>query len=193
MVKFVCCCSFFFCMLLCNAQQHTNAKQKFRYHLLTSAGLAMGEAGGKAVVQAVNGLAYKQFFAGIGVGLDYYKFKTMPLFADLRMSLDKQQQLFVYVNGGYHYPLNTNKKTDLPYITTETFKGSVYYDAGIGARAFNHHWYRLLVSVGFSQKRIEHVQGYTYSWNNPITKEYIHTYHYTLNRFTAKLTWDIGK
>ena len=69
-----------------NAQE----KVKFKFTSINLVGLLYGQAGTAFQLQTVNGVSYKTFSGGIGIGMDDYYLKTIPLFFDIRKNFSKK-------------------------------------------------------------------------------------------------------
>jgi hypothetical protein len=167
-----------------------------RFQSILSAGLAAGESPVKPIFQWSGGINLNdRFFAGVGGGIDPYRFKSVPVFADLRMSFGKSQAGFLYSNIGYSFPYdNTSIESwDDPFRTTEKFTGGFYLDVGIGYRLKLKSWNRLLFSSGFSHKRVSNIIGYTYPCFMPPCTEDISKYQYDLGRIVMKVSWELTK
>jgi hypothetical protein len=146
---------FFFLLFSLGA---TAQKTKPAFVASVQGGLLEGEAGSAFQLKAVNGFQKQSWFAGIGVGLDYYHIRSLPLFLDLRRSFGKGAKApFVYANGGYHFPW---LKTGEQEWNDVDVKGGLYMDAGIGYAfpAFKNT--ALFFSAGYSQKNYTKVSGY---------------------------------
>ena len=60
------------------AQEIKNEKKFFSSQI--SAGMVEGEQNTNLHIELLNGLRYKTWFAGIGTGLDYYYYRTIPVY-----------------------------------------------------------------------------------------------------------------
>ena len=89
---------------------YSQDKTKVSLHTIVSAGVAAGESTAKPLAQVAAGFHYDRFFTGIGVGMDNYHFKSIPLFADWRMNFGNKQSIFVFANGGYNLFLDVLDK-----------------------------------------------------------------------------------
>ena len=70
---------FLLVQLICVAQ-----KTKPKFASINQFGIAWGASDDALQLQTVNGAVYKTFFTGLGIGLDYYWERTVPVFIDLR-------------------------------------------------------------------------------------------------------------
>ncbi len=161
--------------------------------------VSVGAIGGqheiKTMTQLSGGVTYDQgmFYTGIGVGIDPYRFNSVPLFADVRINFGKKKNGFVYGNLGYNIPYDNNSEENpFAFKITDRFHGGVYTDAGIGYRLRVKGKGRLLLSAGHSYKRISNVQTTRYIWCPTCDIEKF-TYRYSFNRIVAKLSLEFGK
>lgn len=162
------------------------------FRMITSAGMVAGESSAKPLFQLSSGITYHRFYTGIGAGIDPYRFHSIPLFADWRMDLGKKRSVFVYGNAGYNFPYDNKEAVTDPSKISDRFTGGFYMDAGLGYRLPLNKMNRMLLSAGYSHKRINNVIGYRYFWCRACEEE-IYTYQYDLGRIVAKLSWEFGK
>jgi hypothetical protein len=136
--------------ILISVAAHTQEKMKF--HSINMAGIAEGKSGGYGILQTVNGLGYKKWFAGIGAGIDYYKNKSIPLFFDVRTAVAKTD-LYFFGDLGYNFSTH-----DIPdktiYYGTYHFFGGPYTEIGIGYKILLARSSYLLLSSGYSYKEL---------------------------------------
>lgn len=138
----------FFLFFTCFYASAQNSGYKFQ--TIVQGGLLEGERGGAFQMQAINGFQFKTWFAGVGVGLDYYHVRSIPVFLNVRKAFKNSEKTpFLYVNGGYHFPWL--KEEDKMWGITET-SGGLYFDAGIGYQLPVMKKSSLFFSAGFSQK-----------------------------------------
>jgi hypothetical protein len=166
---------------------------KSRLNTIATVGMAAGESTAKPLFQLTSGFSYDRWFTGIGIGLDHYNFKSIPLFADWRMNFGKSSSAFLYANGGYNFPYNNKSNDNTFYKTSDRFYGGFYMDAGLGYRIHLNSLDRILFSAGYSRKNIINKVGYTYPCFNPPCNEETYEYHYNLGRIITKLSWEFGK
>ncbi|MDQ6608759.1 MAG: hypothetical protein M3Y85_02960 [Bacteroidota bacterium] len=163
--------------------------KKFTFHSLIQAGLLEGEQGSALQLQTINGIKYKAWLAGIGIGVDYYHTRSIPLFLDVRKAFcGNEKTAFVYASGGYNFPwLTTTNKQN--FITGAT--GGLYYDAGVGFELPVLKGQHLFFSAGYSAKYLTTTQQtwiyIDYVWPGPSTaSDYKLQYHYSLQRISIK-------
>jgi hypothetical protein len=164
----------------------------YRFHSINSLGLVNGSNDVSALLQSVNGFQKKNWFLGIGVGLDYYYFRTVPVFADARYSFGKKKnKLFVYADGGINidwveeYAPGQIVIWDGSGSNNEFFNG-IYTDAGFGYLIKMKKENALQLSLGYSHKSLKEENTYL-DWRTQKSQTDINKYK--LNRILLKLGW----
>ncbi|MBS1935121.1 MAG: hypothetical protein JST96_14055, partial [Bacteroidetes bacterium] len=111
-----------------------------------------GQAGSAFQLQTINGIKYKSWFGGIGVGLDFYRIRSIPLFADVRKEFGKTaDKLFVFADAGINFAWRTDKETK-QFNTNDKLKNGFYSEAGAGYKFRLSKTNNLLFSVAYSYK-----------------------------------------
>lgn len=131
--------------VLCGALAFGQAKLKFRSD--NYLGFSAGELGSYGRVQTVNGVATGPWFLGLGTGLDYYRYRSVPIFLSLTRDIPvalkkggrdipvapKRGGLFINLNGGIDQPWV--HPGQLPYgIVSDKFYAGTWWNAGLGYR-----------------------------------------------------------
>lgn len=133
--------------------------EKIKYHSINLGGITAGESKANAVFQTINGINFSQWFLGVGIGVDYYQYKTLPLFFDARKLFGVKHKGFVYVDLGYDFPLKNKPGKEYGYYDTYNFKGGIYTDFGLGLRIGFIKTSSLLFSLGHSYKQLQGKYG----------------------------------
>lgn len=110
------------------------AQSSWKFRSAESLGMLWGQAGQFGQVATVNGAAKGPWFLGVGVGLDYYRFRSLPVFLSVTKDLmPAKNGLFMTVDGGVNYPLYHRPEGyyDLSFATSE-FEQGPYWSAGLG-------------------------------------------------------------
>src|SRR3954451_20111827 len=82
-------CTSFYAVAQLDTMGISKSCSKPLFQLVVNAGLLVGKSGRDFQVQAIPGIQYKSWFAGAGSGLDYYYWRTVPLFFDVRKTFSK--------------------------------------------------------------------------------------------------------
>lgn len=170
------------------AQTEVTAK-RFIFHSINQVGLLEGESGSAFQLQTVNGVQYRKWFVGMGTGLDYYSFRTIPLFADIRWHiLDNRKTPFVYADAGTNFMWNNDKAEAGWYKSS--YKNGLYYDMGIGYSLASKKGTAFTISAGYTQKNIREDRtghGSVIIGIYPPPPPYTERFHYQLSRLSIKM------
>ncbi len=179
----------FLLFVFCSFQHYGIAQdsgKKLQLQSISSIGLLNGSAGSSLALQTILGGYYQHSFLGVGIGIDYYRYRSIPLFVDMRHEFGKgKRNLFLYGDLGYNYDWVVKEKTGL----TNEFSGGLYYDAGLGYKFGFNKSDALLLSAGYTFKKLQSEVG---SGVCPLIGpcyDAIQTYRYYLSRLVIKAGW----
>jgi len=182
------------CVAVCaSAQEKSSSVPKVKkcscgFSSITQGGLAAGESLPQGLVQSISGIRYKEWFAGIGGAVDFYHFRTIPVFIDLRRYLtEKITTPFIYVDGGVNLPWIMEHEK--PSYSREDFKAGWYFDAGLGYRLALSGRHGILLNVGYSEKNLNSRRWMTTSYCPVEPCPDSESFNYTFKRYVFKLGW----
>lgn len=157
-----------------------------RFHSTNQVGFIQGQEGSALLLQSINGIQYQTYLAGIGVGLDYYKQRSVPLFLALRKNLfPKSNTPFIYIDGGYHFIWKDDATEN--FIVTDK-KGGIFSDLGIGYNFSAFQSSAVTISLGYSIKNMSETQNLhpeRSSWPPPPGD--LQKFEYKLKRYVFKI------
>ena len=170
------------------AQQSSQAKKKncgCSFSSINQLGLLAGEKNEAFQVQTVNGIQYRTWMVGAGVGIDGYRFRSIPLFLHLRKEFSlKSNAIFIYNDIGVNYPwLKTEQKA---LWATGDYHHGVYYDGGVGYKIMLKR-HAVVFSSGFSLKEFRENRTSTFCPFFGPCNDQVDEYFYSLKRITLKL------
>jgi hypothetical protein len=181
------------CGICC--MSYAQQTKRMDFHSLQQVGLINGSGATSASLQSINGFEVGNWFAGIGVGLDFYRYRSVPLFADIKryFKIAKGSRLFIYGDGGYNFPWSKKEEEQFspwawPIKVDKQDKGGAYLDTGGGYAMQLHNGNAILFSIGYSYKYFSenvstyYLQGETVSTN-------VQHYTYSFNRIMVKVGW----
>jgi len=157
---------------------------------INQAGVLNGSKGAFFSIQSINGIKYKTWFAGVGVGYDTYFRSGIPVFIDVRKNLlNKSQTPFLYADIGYHFL--ADKKDQVGQWYQNTYSNGAYTDVGIGYKFGFYGKDRWVISAGYSYKYVKYVNEYT--WPCPTERCYENylTYKNYLHRYVMRLGFQL--
>lgn len=178
-------------LLICcfiSATTWSQAKPAFRSQ--NYLGLLEGKAGSAFQFQTVNGIQLGTWFAGAGVGLDWYLFRSAPLFLSLNKDFKAGPKTFYFsLDGGTNFSWE-KRRSEWGEFSTSKFYPRWYGGFGLGYKSmFKNNKDAILINLGYSYKQMREKQTIpTYCINPPcpVTIEY---YNYKTNRVSLRLGW----
>lgn len=136
-------------------------KKKIKFHSINQFAMVGGESQTNSAFQTINGITFSYWFTGIGIGVDNYRYKTLPLFIDGRWFFGDDKNGFIYGDIGYNFPMKNKPGKEIPYYNSYHFTGGVYTDIGIGFRTKFIKKSSFLFSLGHSYKQLKTKIGIT--------------------------------
>lgn len=188
-MKFICFC-LLACINCCGATAQ-KAVTKFNFQSINEIGFTAGENATRMQVATSNGVGNKKWFAGLATGMDFYRFRTIPLYADIRYRFLKGPgQVFVYTNTGYHFAWATTKEKMNVWQGTSTVNGGVHLAAGAGYQFNLKNKYAVLISTGYTYKQVtEKFRPVICGFAGCFPSQVVEEYKYRLRRLSVKIGW----
>jgi hypothetical protein len=159
-------------------------KKKIEFHSINQFAMVGGESQMNTAFQTINGIIFSDWFSGIGIGIDNYRYKTLPLFMEGRWFFGDGKNGFIYGDIGYDFPMKNKPGKEIHYYDSYHFTGGVYTDIGIGYKTPLYRKTSLLFSLGYSYKELQTKIGIT-----PACVEcqpYFYNYKYGYGRIVLK-------
>lgn len=180
--------------------QQQPAPAKFAFRSIAQFSMINGNDAVSAGIQSVNGATFKGWFAGVGIGLDFYRYRSVPIFLDLRKEFAvKKNKIFIYADGGYNLPWvkKNNVSRDWPgwgnYKEDYVYKGGKYFDAGLGYAIGFAKGGAFLLSAGYSHKAFDETKTTSNTSGVGTPQETTFTdvqkFSYRFNRLMLKVGW----
>lgn len=132
----------------------------FSFRSINLGGVVVGQSGTGLMYQTINGVAFKTWFTGIGVGVDNYKYHSLPLFLEISKTMGEGEPLHLYGNAGYNFALKNQPEERLSYFDNYKFKGGFFADMGVALRAKFVQKTALVFRAGYTFKQVEADMGY---------------------------------
>ncbi|HLK30645.1 MAG TPA: hypothetical protein VKT28_18860 [Puia sp.] len=143
--------------------QQKNQSRRFQFHSINNFGLINGQADPALQIQTINGLQHKSWFGGIGLGLDYYRLRSIPLFVDVRKEFGKtKDRFFLFADAGTNFYWKRDKDAK-QFYEEDKFKNGFYGEVGAGYKIKLNQKFSLISSLSFNYKKlIEKGRNYFY-------------------------------
>ncbi|MBC7905067.1 MAG: hypothetical protein H7Y27_16685 [Gemmatimonadaceae bacterium] len=161
------------------------------FRSINQVGLLEGEAKSAFSIHTINGLSYNSWSAGIGVGIDYYHTRSIPLFIDIRKNLLRAKNSpFVYGDAGISFTWADSEQSQRHFGNDGSdFSNGIYYDMGLGYRVGLKNAQGILLSAGYTRKTLKESVTSTVPCLIPPCPEYTQSYNYSLHRLAIRLGW----
>lgn len=160
-------------LLILQAHLAAQTKGRIKFNSISQVGLMAGGSTNGLHVQSVNGIRIETFSVGAGSGIDYYHFKTIPLFIDLRKNLwNRKQTPFMYLDIGTNLP--SDRFVSESQWQKSNFSAGLFYDFGIGYKWTLTGRLGLNLGFGYSQKDVQETrQDRSWLWDpiSPVSWE----------------------
>lgn len=110
------------------------AQAQVNYRSYNTAGIVVGDSKSAYQVLTTHGVQYKTWYAGVGVGIDNYRTRTVPVIVSLLKEVLPKNNMFINVNAGPHFVWGKDQRNELwNAIDSKAFPG-FFGEAGIGYR-----------------------------------------------------------
>lgn len=141
--------------------------------------------------QSVNGIKKDKWFAGLGLGLDYYLYRSVPLFIDVRREFGKEKhKFFAYADAGLNIDWMQEEYTLQPIgwdpNLSNKYHTGIYTDIGVGFLVGSKRGHGFVISLGHSIKTFTENRTYT-DWRTG--KPTSDTYKFNFSRAVVKIGW----
>jgi hypothetical protein len=185
-----------FCIVIVLSVQAQQGKQKGTLSVSAETALLNGDNHVNGQVLLTAGCEFKGWFVGAGSGFDYYKYRTVPVFIDVKKYWGKgNRKLFVYANGGADVAWPTESQKNLRTgggwwgwspPSGSIFKNGIYTDIGFGYTLFNSKHRGFFTALGYSTKTM--TEKYDEQvWNGTATVTVKRTLDYTMNKVLLRI------
>ena len=163
----------------------TAQKNKIKFQSINQFAMVAGESHVNSAFQTINGIKFSNWFSGIGIGVDDYRYKTLPLFIDGRWFFGVERKGFIYGDLGYNFPMKNKPGKEIAYYSSYHFTGGIYTDFGIGYQVPLYKKSSMLFSLGYSYKKLESKRVTPCPFLSPCLVDYS-KYDFSFNRMILK-------
>jgi hypothetical protein len=117
--------------------------------------------------------------------VDDYEYRSIPLFLDVKRNFEwKQTDFFVYADGGISFPWENKEEEQ---FSNHVFKKGLYADAGIGYSFKIGKAIAVLLSGGYSVKKLKKERTGFYFVNGQTIFGKPYLYYYEFKRILFKI------
>jgi hypothetical protein len=143
-------------------------------------------------LQTIHGVQFKSWYVGVGTGLDYYYFRSVPLFFSLNKDLTfNNRTFFVFGDVGTNFSwVKRNRSTGWGEPIAEDFSGGLYWASGLGYKAFfKNKRDAVVLSLGFSFKELNETKPLFRPCTMAPCNVDTERFKYQLNRISMRIGW----
>ena len=162
-------------------------KEGLKFNSLNSVGLLNGETSSTFTMQTINGISYRKLFAGIGVAIDNYGYRTIPLFLDVRKIFGNRSiQPLLFADFGIGYHLKTDQLPEKWWngVRDFTIKNSFCGEWGVGLEK-KVGTSSFFVTASYSLKKYAFTQNVY--WDIGPQGTTLNQFDYTYNRLVLRM------
>jgi len=168
-----------------------HAQSKPFFSSLNYLGIMEGNAGTYLGIQSINGFQHKTWFAGVGTGIDYYYFRSIPLFLAVNKDLCSCQRTFYFsLEGGVNWIWEKETRSVVNNFQNGDFDPSLYWSGGIGYRiGLKNNRDAVLLNLGYSGKHLTQEFVNTMVCPAAPCPFFTEKVYYHFNRFFVRAGW----
>jgi hypothetical protein len=175
-----------------------SGKQKEKIHYTSSyqLGIIAGKAYTTFNAEMIQGIRYKNFQTGVGISLDPYGFRTVPLFGHFSYVMHPlKNSVYMYGDAGISIPWNNGALPEKYNNSThddwhKLFPG-FYAEGGVGYRILvSKKQNAVTINAGYSYKRFKYDEN-PYIWNGLETVLQTDHYIFDYRRLTFRLGFSL--
>jgi hypothetical protein len=167
------------------------AQTKINFHSQNYVGLLEGEAGSSFQIQTINGVQWTSWFAGLGTGLDYYHFRTIPLFLSLNKNFKAAgNSFYILSDAGVNFAWVDRERSRFNDFISDKFTPALYWNEGMGYKAkIGTKDNAVLISLAYSYKHIKETTQVPVFCIAPPCLPVMEEYNYRLKRISIRVGW----
>ncbi|MBI3139185.1 MAG: hypothetical protein HYZ15_11410 [Sphingobacteriales bacterium] len=171
-----------------------SAQGKPRFSSQNTAGILVGQNSTAPLVQTINGIAWQNWFTGIGTGIDWYYQRSIPLFweGERGFRIAPRRKFYFSSGVGANFPWGSSRgyiSNGWNTVTRRMIPG-LYWNAGLGYKVgLGKQNDAVLLQLGFSNKIHREEITTVYPCFIPPCPEHTESFKYNLRALSLKLGW----
>ena len=167
-------------------------KEKNYFSSQISAGITEAEQGTSFHIGTLNGFRYKTWFGGIGAGLDYYYFRSIPVYlSGIKYLSPRNHSFFIQADAGMNFAWVEDRMNVWNEVSHD-FKPGLYWNGSLGFATGLDRKNSFSFGLGYSHKNLKEVREIAMMCFNPPCQNTFETYKYNLKRLTLRVGWQFN-
>ena len=170
------------------------AQKKVKYSSQNYIGLLEGAEKSRFQLQTIHGIKFANtWYTGLGTGLDYYYFRSVPLFLSVTKNFCAcERSFYATINGGLNWVWDNTTAHWVNDWRDGDFTTRLFYEASMGYRiGLRNNKDALLLNIGYSVKqakeKINTVIGWCDVFPCPTGSDEL---KYNFRRLSLKVGWE---
>jgi len=173
------------------AQEIKKGKKYFSSQI--SSGIVEGEQGTSFHIDLLNGIRYKTWLGGIGTGLDYYYYRSIPVYlSGIKYLSPNNHSFFVQGDAGMNFAWVEDRRINAWNEVSHEFKPGIYWNGIVGFATGLDRKNSFSFGLGYSQKSLKEIREMSVMCFSPPCESTYETYKYNLKRLTLRLGWQFN-
>ena len=156
-----------------------------------STGISEGEQNTNFHVEILNGIHYKTWFGGIGTGLDYYYYRSIPVYLSGIKYLSPRNHSF-FIQGDVGANFVWDERISSWNEVGHEYKPGLYWNGLLGFATGLDRKNAFSFGLGYSYKSFKEIKEIVVQCYNPPCENTFETYQYNLKRLTLRLGWQFN-
>ena len=167
-------------------------KEKKFFSSQISSGIVEGQQNTNFHVEILNGIHYKTWFGGIGAGLDYYYYRSIPVYlSGIKYISPRNHSFFIQGDAGANFVWEDEMISNRNEVGHE-FKPGLYWNGILGFATGLDRKNAFSFGLGYSYKSFKEIKEVVVICYNPPCENTFETYQYNLKRLTLRLGWQFN-
>jgi len=172
--------------------QKDSFREKKIFSSQISTGIVEGEQNTNFHVEILNGIRYKTWFGGIGAGLDYYYYRSIPVYlSGIKYLSPRNHSFFIQGDVGMNFVWEDERITNWNEVGHE-YKPGLYWNGILGFATGLDRKNAFSFGLGYSYKSFKEIKEIVVQCFNPPCENTFETYQYNLKRLTLRLGWQFN-
>jgi hypothetical protein len=171
---------------------HSTERKIFNSQIV--AGITEGFNGTSFQLQTINGFRKGTWFAGLGTGLDYYLYRSVPVFLSGTKYLSRgNHSFFVQGDGGVNFAWVNTDLNRWNNVIKDEFSPGLYWNSSFGfSTGMGSSRNALQFSLGYSYKHLKEIKEVAIFCINPPCPAQVENYSYHLRRLSLRIGWQFN-
>lgn len=180
-----------FIVFLSTMLLQAGAQSNLKFQSQNYIGLLEGDHGSAFQFLSINGIQRKTWFLGLGSGIDWYLYRSIPVFLSVNKDWKPSNRTFyLSLDGGANFAWESRERNRFNDFISYDFMPGLFWGAGIGYKLrFKNNGDAITLNLGYNYKRIKEERVVPTLCNNPPCANLKENYDYRMSRISLRFGW----